>query len=197
MMTTVVGGNIARLRKSRGWTQSQLAAMLNLKGKSGVCAYEKGIADPPIMTLIRLKKLFNVSIDDLVSKRVYNQGNNQSKTNMPQEIKNPRIITEIVAGASYAVPTYKVTNEGLVDGDGITIVFCKGNKEDESALRQEGVFTETLLQTAKQYLESVNVGALANWEASMAITKIDEALMWINKRSEDRKLRGVQGTYKS
>lgn len=29
----------------------------------------------------------------------------------------------------------------------------------------------------------------------MAITKLDEALMWLNKRAEDRALRGVQGTY--
>ncbi len=110
-------------------------------------------------------------------------------------MKNPKQITAIVPGATFAVPTYKVTNEGIEDGAGINITFCKGNKEDESQLRQEGVFTETLIQTAKEYLESVNVGPLATRETSMVITKLDEALMWINKRAEDRKLRGVQGTY--
>jgi hypothetical protein len=110
-------------------------------------------------------------------------------------MKNPKILTTAQAGATYDIPTYKVTNEGIQDGLGITIQFCKGNKEDETVFRQEGVFTETLLQVAKEYLESVNVGPLANREASMAITKLDEALMWINKRAEDRKLRGVQGTY--
>lgn len=193
-MTTVVGRNIHFLRKKHGFTQTELGEMVG-KSRYAILTYEKGIADPSIITLIRLGKLFHVSIDELVSKRIYDKSN-LKQTNMSQEIKNPKTITEIVAGASYAVPTYKVTNEGLVDGDGITIVFCKGNKEDESALRQEGVFTETLLQTVKQYLESVNVGALANQEDSMAITKIDEALMWINKRAEDRKTRGVQGTYK-
>ncbi len=110
-------------------------------------------------------------------------------------MNNPRIIETIIAGATYDVPTYKVTDEGIQDGSGIEIVFCKGNKEDESVLRQEGVFTETLIQTAKQYLESVNVGDMAIMETEMAITKLDEALMWIAKRAEDRKLRGVQGTY--
>ncbi len=110
-------------------------------------------------------------------------------------MKNPKIITAIVKGATYNVPTFKVTNEGIEDGTGMNIVFCKGNKQDESALRQEGVFTETLLQVAKEYLESVNVGEMSTRETSMAITKIDEALMWINKRAEDRKLREVQGTY--
>lgn len=111
-------------------------------------------------------------------------------------MNNPKLIETVVAGATYKVPTYKVTNEGIQDGDGIEIVFCKGNKEDETVLRQEGVFTETIIQTAKQYLESVNVGEMATRETSMVITKLDEALMWIAKRAEDRKLRGVETTYK-
>lgn len=110
-------------------------------------------------------------------------------------MKNPRVIEELIAGAAYNVPTYKVGSEGIEDGHGIQIVFCKGNKEDETSLRQEGVFTETLVQVAKQYLESVNVGQMATRETSMVITKLDEALMWIAKRSEDRKLRGAQATY--
>lgn len=110
-------------------------------------------------------------------------------------MENPKVIKTVISGATYKVPTYKVTNDGIEDGAGIEIVFCKGNKEDETVLRQEGIFTETLIQTAKEYLESVNVGALENRETSMVITKLDEALMWIAKRAEDRKLRGVQATY--
>ena len=110
-------------------------------------------------------------------------------------MNNPRQIETVIEGATYKVPTFKVSNEGIEDGSGIEIVFCKGNKEDETVLRQEGVFTETLIQTAKQYLESVNVGPMSTRETSMVITKLDEALMWIQKRADDRKLRGVQATY--
>jgi hypothetical protein len=110
-------------------------------------------------------------------------------------MKNPRILETIIEGATYKIPTFKVTDNGIEDGEGIELVFCKGNKEDASVLRLEGVFTETLVQVAKQYLESVNKGEMATRETSMVITKLDEALMWINKRAEDRKLRGVQGTY--
>lgn len=110
-------------------------------------------------------------------------------------MKNQKQIESVKDGATYNVPTYKVTNNGIEDGEGIQILFCKGNKEDESIFRQEGMFTETLIQTAKEYLESVNVGQMATRETSMVITKLDEALMWINKRAEDRKLRGVQTTY--
>lgn len=55
--------------------------------------------------------------------------------------------------------------------------------------------TESLLEAARQYLVSVNVGDLSSRETSTAITKIDEALMWLNKRASDRKRRQVQGTY--
>jgi hypothetical protein len=110
-------------------------------------------------------------------------------------MKNPKIIETVIEGATYKVPTFKITDAGIEDGEGIEIVFCKGNKEDASMLRQEGVFSETLIQSVKTYLETVNVGPLASRDTSMVITKLDEALMWMNKRSEDRKLRDVQGTY--
>lgn len=110
-------------------------------------------------------------------------------------MKDPKLIEAVVPGARYLVPTFKVENEGLVDGSGTEIVFCKGNREDETVPRQEGVFTETVIQTAKEYLESVNVGPLSSHETSMAIIKLDEALFWLGKRAEDRRRRNVQGTY--
>ena len=42
-------------------------------------------------------------------------------------MKNPKIIDPVIPGATYEVPTFKVTNEGIEDGEGIRIVFCKGN----------------------------------------------------------------------
>lgn len=111
-------------------------------------------------------------------------------------MKNPKILETVIDAATYNVPTYKITDNGIEDGAGIQIIFCKGNKEDSSMLRQEGVFSETLIQVVKQYLESVNKDKMATRETSMAITKLDEALMWMDKRSNDRKLREVQGTYK-
>lgn len=111
-------------------------------------------------------------------------------------MKNPKQLTTVKEGATYKVPTYFVNHNGLQDGAGMEIHFCKGNKEDENVLRQEGLITETVIQLAKQYLESVNKGDFTCRENSIAITKLDEALMWINKRAEDRKSRGVEATYK-
>lgn len=108
---------------------------------------------------------------------------------------NPKLIRTIVDKSTYEVPTYFVDNEGLQDAMRVKIEFCKGNKEDIGIPRQEGFFTETLIAVCKRYLEENNVGELASRETSTAITKLDEALMWLNKRAEDRILRGVQGTY--
>lgn len=107
----------------------------------------------------------------------------------------PRNIITITPKATYGVPLFGVTEAGLVQTSESEIRFCKGNKADPTAFRQEGFFTETLLAACKTYLEENNVGELASRETSMAITKLDEALMWLGKRAEDRRLRGVQGTY--
>jgi len=110
-------------------------------------------------------------------------------------MKNPKLIETVIAKSTYAVPTYGVNEGGIFDGEQRLIDFCKGNKEDPTVDRQVGFFTETLIAVAKKYLEENNVGELSSRETSTAITKLDEALMWLNKRAEDRALRGVQGTY--
>lgn len=112
-------------------------------------------------------------------------------------MKNPKAISTNGPDNfwEYFVPTFYVDNEGIQDGEGQTIRLCRGDKSDESKPRQEGMFTETLLQVCKTYLEGVNKGDLASRDTAVAITKIDEALLWLGKRAEDRKLREVQGTY--
>lgn len=112
-------------------------------------------------------------------------------------MKNPKLIATNGPENhwSYYVPTYKVENDGIKDGEEIIIDLCRGDSQDETAPRQQGVFTETLLQLCVQYLTSVNKGDLANRDTSIAITHIEDALLRLGKRAEDRKLREVQGTY--
>ncbi len=107
----------------------------------------------------------------------------------------PQDIVIVEPKATYSVRQFEVTNDGLKDAGEYVLQFCKGNKADENVFRQKGFFTETLIAAAKKYLEENNVGEMATRETSMAITKLDEALMWIGKRAADRQARGVQGTY--
>lgn len=109
---------------------------------------------------------------------------------------NPRNIQTIEPGFVYNLPVFAVTPEGIVHDEMLhRINFCRGDKTNESVPRQPGVFIESLLETCVQRLSTVNTGDLATRETSIAITKIQEALMWLEKRSADRQLRNVEGTY--
>lgn len=111
-------------------------------------------------------------------------------------MRHLRDITTVQEKATYEVPVFKVvTGEGLAEAGSTEIHFVKGNKEDESAFRQEGFTTETLLEVCAKYLRENNVGDLASRDTSIAITDIENAILRLGKRAEDRKIRGVQGTY--
>lgn len=108
---------------------------------------------------------------------------------------HPQNIITLREKATYEVPTYQVTDEGLTDYPPAQLQFCKGDKSNPDSYRQIGFFSESLLAVCKQYLTENNVGELKSRETSLAITKIEEALLWLGKRAEDRRIRGVQGTY--
>lgn len=56
---------LIQCRKTKGWTQAELARLLNMK-RSTYAKYETGENEPNITTLIRLANLFNVSTDYLI-----------------------------------------------------------------------------------------------------------------------------------
>lgn len=112
-------------------------------------------------------------------------------------MKNPAIIETLGPDNvwSFKIPTYKVEDDGMKDGEGTIINLCRGSRDNQSIPRQEGVFTETLLEVCLAYLQGVNKGELASRDTSIAITHIEDALLRIRKRAQDRANRGVQGTY--
>lgn len=59
-----------------------------------------------------------------------------------------------------------------------------------------GVLDTDLLEIVRDRLVAFNKGEFATRENAIAITKIEEALLWMNKRVEDRAERGVLGTTK-
>ncbi len=61
-----IGTNIANLRKRQGLTQAGLAEKLNYSDKA-VSKWERGESIPDVVTLMALARLFEVSVDDLLS----------------------------------------------------------------------------------------------------------------------------------
>ncbi|TPE43215.1 XRE family transcriptional regulator [Pontibacter mangrovi] len=69
----LVTSNIRHLRKQAGYTQAQLAEKLEIK-RSLVGAYEEGRAEPKLSTLVNVAKLFQVSLDELVTRDMLKEG---------------------------------------------------------------------------------------------------------------------------
>jgi hypothetical protein len=59
-----------------------------------------------------------------------------------------------------------------------------------------GIFHEDLINIVIDRLEHFQKSKFSCRENAVAITKLEEALMWLRKRTDDRKMRGVQGTSK-
>jgi len=87
---------------------------------------------------------------------------------------------------------------GLVSGMGLAIQWQKGALGVfRSRQEPNGAFVETVLEAVRQRLDFYQTaanGKFACRENAMALTKIDEALLWLGRRTKDRRERGVEGT---
>lgn len=70
---------------------------------------------------------------------------------------------------------------------------CGARKEPGSI---HGVIDADLLEIVRDRLQDFQSGPFACRENACALTHIEEALMWMNRRVEDRMTRGVLGTAK-
>ena len=57
-----------------------------------------------------------------------------------------------------------------------------------------GCHNEDLIAIVLDRLQCLNQGDFKCRENSIAITKLEEAMMWLNRRTLDRRSRGVEGT---
>ena len=75
----------------------------------------------------------------------------------------------------------------------VGISFQKGPRNVPSS--RHGVLDQDLLEIVRDRLRAFQSGEFACRENALALTHIEEALMWMNLRAEDRAERGVLGTY--
>jgi len=88
---------------------------------------------------------------------------------------------------------------GVTTGVGIDIVWQNGPL-GRGADRKEpnGAFVEGVIAAAIdriQYYQTANNAKFACRENALAITKLEEALLWLQKRTMDREARQVEGTH--
>jgi hypothetical protein len=74
-------------------------------------------------------------------------------------------------------------------GEKIRVIFQDGPVEKGV----NGIQSEHFMHMLIHRLRHLNSGDSANRETAIAITKIEEALLWLEKRTNDRTKRGVEG----
>ncbi len=85
---------------------------------------------------------------------------------------------------------------GATSGTGFHIGWQNGPLSVDGVRREpNGAFVEDVIAAAIGRLEFYNAGKFRCRENSLAITKLEEALHWLNHRTADRERRGVEGTH--
>ncbi len=79
------------------------------------------------------------------------------------------------------------------DKNSLSFTLQKGPVKERGV---NGCQVDTVIETAKLILEGLNKN-FPSRENAVAITKLDEALMWLDKRKKDREARGVEGANKA
>lgn len=85
---------------------------------------------------------------------------------------------------------------GISVATGISVEWQNGplGRDGERA-EPNGAFVETVIAIAIDRLEYYNAGQFRCRENSLAITKLEEALHWLNHRTARREQAGVEGTH--
>lgn len=85
--------------------------------------------------------------------------------------------------------TFRTRPENML----LTVQMQEGPRNSPDVIH--GVLDTDLLEIVRDRLTAFQAGPYACRENACALTHIEEALLWMNKRVEDRITRGVLGTY--
>lgn len=80
----------------------------------------------------------------------------------------------------------------MCDDEPIEVAFQNGARNEDGSVR--GIIDTDLLEIVRDRLKSFQQGPYSSRENACALTHIEEALMWLNRRVEDRIERNVLGT---
>ena len=64
VLSNTIGNNIRTIRKKNRLSQEELARQLNIRRQT-ISSYERGKSIPDIYTLIKIAKIFQISLDEL------------------------------------------------------------------------------------------------------------------------------------
>ncbi len=87
---------------------------------------------------------------------------------------------------------YEVDPVGDAGAESVAIVFQRGPIAEVGV---NGISNEALLAIVEDRLEGFQSGEFRCRENAVALTKLQECMIWLHKRTRDRVARGVEGTH--
>lgn len=99
------------------------------------------------------------------------------------------------ANHRYIIDGYDTHNNPAAFGadyTGLTVIFQNGPIKEVGV---NGVTHEALLAILIDRLRSFQAGPYSNRANAIALTHLEEALMWLQQRTRERIKRGVEGTH--
>lgn len=102
-----------------------------------------------------------------------------------------RIVVLDEPGQGNACHRYGIDMLGGESRSGPIIAFQNGPIQEAGV---NGISNESLLAVVEDRLLGFQSGPFACRENAIALTKLQESMMWLQKRTRDRMARGVEGT---
>jgi hypothetical protein len=112
------------------------------------------------------------------------------KVNGLNEVLRITVLDE--PGQGNACHRYNITPT-VGNAAGVLIEFQNGPLQETGGL-PNGLSNEALLAVVEDRLLGFQSGQFSCRENAIALTKLQEAMMWLQKRTRDRMARGVEGT---
>lgn len=116
------------------------------------------------------------------------------------ELKNPLFTNkyttvEMTNNSHFIIK--KSDNNQSESADALTPALCHLVFQDGpiKEVGVNGIMNEDLLLIVLTRLQNFQNSKFTCRENALAITKIEEAVMWLRKRTQDREARGVEGTH--
>ena len=140
---------------------------------------------------MKMVKNLNVKIADIF----FLKGNDimRELSTIQKREKLNRVVTTDEKGNGGAKHSYLIVSDvGLEAPKETEIQFQNGARKLPDSVH--GILDTDLLEIVRDRLKGFQSGEFATRENALALTHIEEALMWMNKRVEDRIERNVLGT---
>ena len=89
--------NIRFLRKSRQWSQEELANQLQIK-RSNIAAYESKNVEPRLSLILKMAKLFDVNMAELIHTDIAHNGGVRQAFQQPEPDHAPPLFSAALSG---------------------------------------------------------------------------------------------------